>query len=146
MHLAFRVGNSGHTRRMSPFSALRFAVVYLSLTLLAVAAHPFLCCDHNGGKVCVVSAEGAIEWEYPLKNPQDCWVLPNGNYLFAYVNGAVEVTKEKSVAWFHDCTNRASSKAETKLTRVRCPRLIRAATEQAAALPDLRDRSRRSKS
>lgn len=60
-------------------------------TLLAVlclgvspswAAHPFLCCDHNGGRVCVVSADGKIEWEHACKNPQDCWQMPNGNILF----------------------------------------------------------------
>ncbi|MEA3209227.1 MAG: hypothetical protein QOE70_2284 [Chthoniobacter sp.] len=65
----------------------------------AAAAHPFLCCDYNGGKVCVVSAEGAIEWEFAAKNPQDCWRLPNGNYLFAYVGGAMEVSPAKEVVW-----------------------------------------------
>ena len=54
----------------------------------AAAAHPFLCCDYNGGKVAVVSADGKIQWEYPCKNPQDCWRLANGNYLFCFMNGA----------------------------------------------------------
>jgi hypothetical protein len=63
------------------------------------AAHPFLCCDYNGNKVCVVSAEGKIEWEYTCKNPQDCWRLPNGNYLFCYMNGAREVTPAKESVW-----------------------------------------------
>ena len=76
----------------------------LFLTMLVAAsrseaAHPFLCCDHNGGKVCVVSAEGAIEWEYACKAPQDCWRLANGNYLFCFFNGAVEMTPAKQVVW-----------------------------------------------
>lgn len=63
------------------------------------AAHPFLCCDYNGGKVCAVSAEGKIEWEYACKAPQDCWRLPNGNYLFCFVSGALKVTPAKQVVW-----------------------------------------------
>jgi hypothetical protein len=78
---------------------LRSIAAFFASSVFAVAAHPFLCCDYNGGKVCVVSEAGAIEWEYALKNPQDCWVLPNGNYLFAYLNGAVELTREKQVVW-----------------------------------------------
>ncbi|MBI3191684.1 MAG: hypothetical protein HYZ36_03385, partial [Pedosphaera parvula] len=40
---------------------------------LAHAARPFLCCDYPGGKVCIVAADGRIEWEYPCQNPQDWW-------------------------------------------------------------------------
>lgn len=81
-----------------------FSFAVLLLTVLAApldlqAAHPFLCCDYNGGRVCVVSAEGTIEWEYPCKAPQDCWRLENGNYLFCYVSGAVEVTPAKKIVW-----------------------------------------------
>lgn len=61
--------------------------------------HRFLCCDYLGGKVCIVSAEGKEEWRVEAKNPQDCWRLPNGNILFAYRNGAKEVTPGKEVAW-----------------------------------------------
>jgi hypothetical protein len=75
-----------------------FAALFL-LSISARAAHPYLCCDYNGGKVCVVSAEGAIEWQYDVKAPQDCWRLPNGNYLFAYVGGAMEVSPKKEVVW-----------------------------------------------
>lgn len=75
-----------------------FAALFL-LSVVARAGHPYLCCDYNGGKVCVVTAEGAIEWQYDVKAPQDCWRLPNGNYLFAYVAGALEVSPEKEVVW-----------------------------------------------
>ena len=76
---------------MKLYSACALLLVLL-VVLPLQAAHPFLCCDHNGGKVCVVSAEGKIEWEYACKSPQDCWRLANGNYLFCFFSGAVEVT------------------------------------------------------
>jgi PQQ-like domain len=84
---------------MSPLAALRASALLLLATVSGQAAHPFLCCDYLGNKVCVVSAEGQIQWEYAAKNPQDCWLLPNGNYLFAYVAGAKEVTPAKEVVW-----------------------------------------------
>ncbi len=76
-----------------------FLATFLTLVATARAAHPFLCCDYNGGKVCVVSAEGKIEWEYPCKAPQDCWQLPNGNFLFCFVSGALEVKTDKTIVW-----------------------------------------------
>jgi hypothetical protein len=74
-------------------------VLFIAATFTARAAHPFLCCDYNGGKVCAVSSDGKIEWEYPCKNPQDCWRLPNGNTLLCFVSGAVELTPDKKVVW-----------------------------------------------
>ena len=78
-------------------SRLLVTVAFSVVTLQA--AHPFLCCDYNGGKVCRVSAAGKIEWEYPCKAPQDCWQLPNGNVLFCFVSGALEVTPDKRIVW-----------------------------------------------
>lgn len=75
------------------------ALCILGLAGVAPAQHPFLCCDYNGGKVCVVSAEGKIEWQHNCKNPQDCWKLPNGNILFCFVSGALELTPDKKTVW-----------------------------------------------
>lgn len=61
--------------------------------------HRFLCCDYTGGQVCIVNTEGNIEWRIEAKEPQDCWLLPNGNILYAYCNGAKEVTLGKKVVW-----------------------------------------------
>jgi hypothetical protein len=83
---------------MKNWFALPLALLLLAAVELP-AAHPFLCCDYGGNKVCVVSAEGKIEWQYDCKNPQDCWKLPNGNYLFCFVTGALEVTPEKKIVW-----------------------------------------------
>ena len=79
---------------------IAFLVAFVVLVSPAArAAHPFLCCDYSGDKVCVVSAEGVIEWQYDCKHPQDCWKLPNGNYLFCFVSGALEVTPDKKTVW-----------------------------------------------
>ena len=80
-------------------TTLRLLAALFALASTAAAAHPFLCCDYGGGKVCVVSAEGKIEWQWDCKAPQDCWKLPNGNYLFCFVSGALEVTPEKKIVW-----------------------------------------------
>ena len=66
---------------------------------LLKAAHPFLCTDSFGGKVAVVAADGTIEWEYACQHPQDCWVLPNGNFLFCHAHGAIEMTRAKVIVW-----------------------------------------------
>ena len=47
----------------------------------------------------MVSEQGKIEWQYDCKNPQDCWRLPNGNYLFCFINGALELTPAKEKVW-----------------------------------------------
>src|SRR5438046_2259138 len=81
---------------------ITFVVVLLAGLVIPstrAAGHPFICSDYGGGKVCVVSADGKVEWEYAAKNPQDCWKLPNGNYLFCYLSGAKEVTPAKEVVW-----------------------------------------------
>jgi hypothetical protein len=80
-------------------SLLRLAAVFFAGLFTLQAARPFLCCDYNSGKVCSVSAEGKIEWEFACKAPQDCWRLPNGNYLFCFVSGALEVTPAKQIVW-----------------------------------------------
>jgi hypothetical protein len=75
------------------------AVLLLAAAFTANASHPFLCCDYGGGKVCSVAADGTIEWEYPCKSPQDIWRLPNGNTLFCFVTGAIELSPDKKVVW-----------------------------------------------
>ena len=76
----------------------------IALSLIAAsqfvrAQRPIVCCDYGSDKVCILSADGKIEWQVEAKHPQDCWRLPNGNILFAYQNGAKEVTKDKQVVW-----------------------------------------------
>ena len=61
--------------------------------------HHFAATDYTGQKVFIVSAEGAVEWEYETGHCNDLWVLPNGNLLFNTGNGAREVTREKEVVF-----------------------------------------------
>ena len=89
---------------MKPAALLLFAasLFHLPASLNAVegqTSRPFLCCDYNGNKVCLVAKSGDIEWQVEAPRPQDCWLLPNGNILFAYVGGAKEMTKDKQVVW-----------------------------------------------
>jgi hypothetical protein len=84
---------------MSPLTRIILILSCVAVAAPLQAARPFLCCDYNGDKVAIVSAEGKIEWEFTAKHPQDCWLLPNGNYLIAYVAGAQELTPAKEVVW-----------------------------------------------
>ncbi len=70
-----------------------------SLFAVSPVAHRFLCTDHKGGRVAILSAKGDIEWEHSAEKPQDCWLLPNGNVLFSQMSGAVEVSMENEVVW-----------------------------------------------
>jgi len=64
--------------------------------------HPMACTDYSQGKVFLVSAEGKAEWEYPARNCNDLWVLPNGNLLFNTGHGVKEVTRDKKVVFQYD--------------------------------------------
>jgi hypothetical protein len=84
---------------MFPPAVFRSVLVLFVSFVSAMGAHPFLCCDYGGGKVCIVSEDGVIQWQYDCKNPQDCWRLANGDILLCHVSGAVELTPEKKVVW-----------------------------------------------
>ena len=77
----------------------RILAALLAFPGLLSAAHPFLCTDSNGNKVAAVAADGTIEWEFACQHPQDCWALPNGNFLFCHAGGALEMTRAKKVVW-----------------------------------------------
>ena len=64
--------------------------------------HPFVCTDYTQGKVFVVSAGGKVTWEYPAKDCNDVWALPNGNLLFNTGHGVVEVTRDKRVVFSYE--------------------------------------------
>ncbi|MSU35257.1 MAG: hypothetical protein EXS36_09105 [Pedosphaera sp.] len=69
--------------------------------------HRFLCCDYQGNKVAIIAVDGSIEWEFATKTPQDCWMMPNGNVLFCYSNGAKEVSRDKQVVWEYKAPGQA---------------------------------------
>src|SRR6266704_1933021 len=82
-------------------SALGLALTGFDLRARAEdsARHRFLCCDYQGNKVAIISADGSVEWELAAQTPQDCWFLPNRHVLFCNRNGATEVSTEKQVVW-----------------------------------------------
>ena len=61
--------------------------------------HRFACADYSQGKVCIVGADAKVEWEYPAKDSNDVWMLPNGNLLFTTGHGVKEVTRDKQVVF-----------------------------------------------
>ncbi len=79
------------------FLALLPAVAAVAAS--AQPPHPFVCTDYSQGKVFIVNSAGTVEWEYPAKNCNDLWVLPNGNLLFNTGHGVQEVTREKKVVF-----------------------------------------------
>ncbi len=86
----------------SPLPALLTVLLLAPATWcrgLDAPGRSFLCCDHNGGQVCVVAADGAIVWRMAAKNPQDCWKLPNGDILFCHAGGAIEADRDQKVVW-----------------------------------------------
>jgi hypothetical protein len=64
--------------------------------------HPFVCTDYSQGKVFLISQAGKIEWEYPAKDCNDIWILPNGNFLFNTGNGVKEVKRSKEVVFSYE--------------------------------------------
>jgi outer membrane protein assembly factor BamB len=67
--------------------------------------HWFVCTDYTQGKVCIISKEGKLIWEYPALNCNDLWVLPNGNFLFNSGNGVKEVNRKKEVVFSYESKN-----------------------------------------
>jgi hypothetical protein len=61
--------------------------------------HRFICTDYTQGKVFVYSREGQVQWEWPAKDCNDVWVLPNGNFLFNTGHGVQEVNIARQVVF-----------------------------------------------
>jgi hypothetical protein len=68
----------------------------------APSGHPFVCTDYTQGRVCLVSLEGKVTWEYPAPSCNDVWILPNGNLLFDAGHGVKEVTRGKAVVFDYE--------------------------------------------
>jgi Gluconolactonase len=66
------------------------------------AKYTFACTDYTGGRVCIISGDGKLLWEYPAEQCNDLWVLPNGNLLFNTGHGVKEVTRAKKVVFSYE--------------------------------------------
>lgn len=65
----------------------------------APVSHAFLGTSHALGKIYIRDAEGRTIWDCPVPNPQDVWLLPNGNVLTTWLHGVREVTPERKIVW-----------------------------------------------
>lgn len=65
--------------------------------------HRVLIGTSHQGPIAIVSDDAKIEWQYdymPLGNEaNDPWMMPNGDVVFGYVNGAQQLTPDKKVVW-----------------------------------------------
>ena len=72
--------------------------------------HSFLCSDIGAKCVFKISGAGEIEWEYPVDQCTDAWMLDNGNVLMSFTGkkrGVREVTPDKEVAWEYSTRQRS---------------------------------------
>ncbi len=101
------------TMRAAPFEPFRIHRLIAALLCAGTAfganlesadtyGHAFVCTDYTKGRVCVVSKEGRIQWEYPAPSCNDIWILPGGNLLFNTGHGVREVTREKAVVFSYE--------------------------------------------
>jgi hypothetical protein len=97
-----------NTIKLTVLAALLIAPLAALHAEDAPISHRVLCTDYKGNRVVILSAKGDIEWEFPAKTPQDCWLLPNGNVLFSQITGAAEVTMDKKVVWEYKAPAKAT--------------------------------------
>jgi hypothetical protein len=61
--------------------------------------HPFLGTSHAKRMIYLMDEQGRIVWDYAVPNPQDVWMLPNGNIVTTWLHGVREVTRDKQIVW-----------------------------------------------
>ena len=87
----------------------------IALALVALAAQEkpkveqtgtprrFLAADYQKKILAIVGKDGAIEWQHPIRDIHDAWVLENGNVLLQESwTRIVELTPDKKTAWSYD--------------------------------------------
>jgi hypothetical protein len=70
--------------------------------------HSFLCSDVGTDIVAMFSADGKLQWEYPISECTDVWMLKNGNVLMSTcgkIRGVREVTPDKKIVWEYKTTS-----------------------------------------
>lgn len=58
-----------------------------------------LATSHQLKKVFLLDEGGEVAWDYHAPNPQDAWMLPDGNVLTTHLHGVQEVTRDRKVVW-----------------------------------------------
>jgi hypothetical protein len=95
-------------------SVIQIVILLLTVPLVPCSAehtrkadlpqqHSYLCSDIGAKSLLRVSADGKVEWEYPVEVCTDVWMLENGNVLFTFggvkTRGVREVTPDKKTVW-----------------------------------------------
>ncbi len=60
---------------------------------------PILATSHLLRKIFILDEDGKVAWDYDATNPQDVWMLPNGNVLTTHLRGVQEVTRDRKIVW-----------------------------------------------
>src|SRR5438270_13135282 len=82
-----------------------FVLLFLAAPCSAAEpGHRVLAADREKGHVCILTAEGKVEWEFPNKHDvHDLWLLPNGNVLtHTSPTNVVEVNPQKEIVWKYE--------------------------------------------
>ncbi len=96
-------------------SSFALAVAPIAATLAEQTGEPrrVLAADYSTKRLGIVSADGKLEWEYPIKDIHDVWVLPSGNVLFQTSwTDIVEVSPAKQVVWKYDASKQNRTAGE----------------------------------
>jgi hypothetical protein len=61
--------------------------------------YTFLGTSHEKKAIYIMDEQGGIVWDYSLPNPQDVWMLPNGNILTTSLQAVMELTRDRQIVW-----------------------------------------------
>ena len=90
-------------------SNLTAIILTLSMTVLSSLAaqtgipRRVLAADYSTKRLGIVDKEDKLEWEHPVQDIHEAWLLPNGNLLFqTNWTQILELTPEKKIVWRYD--------------------------------------------
>jgi Mal s 1 allergenic protein-like len=91
--------------------------VFASPLFAAEPGHRLLAADREKGHVCILAADGKVEWEFPNKHDvHDLWLLPNGNVLtHTSPTNVVEVNAKKEIVWKYEAKPKAGYKGRVEI-------------------------------
>ena len=102
--------------RKAPIICGIFALVVCGLLYPARAEQTgprrrVLAVDYQKKRAAIVDADGRVEWEHPVKDIHDLWLLSDGNILMQTSwTKIVEVTPKGKVAWQYDAATANGNK------------------------------------
>jgi len=88
-----------------------FGALAMGLVLLGPTAHSedtkapkrFIAADYSTRRLGAVSMDGKLEWELPIRDIHDLWILPNGNLLLqTNWTRVLELSPDRKLVWSYD--------------------------------------------